>query len=300
MNLHHKLVRYAGAGAVALLTAALAGQGPADADGYYSGSARIASRTLQVIGTNADDDVVLTYPADGSAASVSFTGGRTLDGFDRKQFDSVVVVLGNGDDNFRVATGAPQTDSPVTVFGNRGDDVLQGGNGKDTLYGGRGNDLVDGGLGVDTEFLGSGDDTALWVPGEASDVVRGDSGADSLGFFGGPGVDTMRLDATGTQAVFFREPGGIRMDLNSVESIALRPAGGADRITVTGTEAPESVDVRAVSGTIDVAGLSPRLDIIGAEQADLLQVSTLGGRDSVTVHRGVSDLITTSVDLGVQ
>jgi len=300
MNLHTKVVRYAGACTVAFLTAAVAGQGPANAAGYYGGSAHIANRTLTVVGSNADDDVVLTYPADGTAANVSFNEGKVVGGFDRKQFDSVVVVLGNGDDTFRVVAGAPQTDSPVTVFGGNGDDVLQGGNGRDTLYGGRGNDLVDGGLGVDTEFLGFGDDTALWVPGEASDVVHGDFGTDTLDFFGGAGVDSMTLNATGRTAVLFREPGQIRMDLDSVEAVTLRPAGSADRITVNGTDAPEQVDVRAAGDHVDVSGLAPHLTIIGAEKADQLQINTLGGRDSVTQHRGVSDLITTSVDLGVQ
>lgn len=298
MKLPHKLVRVAGLGAVATLTAAVTGLGPASASAYAGPSAQILNRTLILTGTNAPDDVVLTFPADGSAASVDFSGGNVFGGFDRRQFDAVSVALGNGDDHFRVASGAPLTDSPITVDGGNGDDTLLGGNVKDTLYGGRGDDTVNGKVGADTEILGSGDDAALWVPGEGSDVVFGGSGADTLAFDGGGGADSMTLNATGERAVFLREPGTIRMDLDSVEVVVARPLAGADRITVNGTEAPESVDVLDNAGVVDVVGLQPRLEIVGAEKADGLQVNTLGGHDDVEVDPDVANLITASVDLG--
>src|SRR5689334_19354299 len=299
MNLQNKLVRYAGAGAVAMLTAALASQGPANA-AAPSVTAQIASRTLLITGSNAGDDVVLTFPSDGSAASVNFSGDLVVGGFDRSQFDSVSVALGNGNDHFRVVSGRPTTDSPITVDGGNGDDTLLGGNAADVLYGGRGDDVVDGALGTDIEFLGQGADRAEWVPGEGNDVVHGDRGEDTLAFDGGAGADAMVLDATGEQSVFFRSPGNIRMDLDSVEVVAVRPLAGADRLTINGTDAAESVDVTAAGGTVDVDGLFPRTEIIGAEKADGLQVNTLGGHDSVTLGAGVADLITAAFDLGAQ
>jgi Ca2+-binding RTX toxin-like protein len=298
MNLTSKLLRYAGLGAAATLTAALAHLGPAGAATYPRQSPHIVDRTLVIAGTNGADDVVLSFPADGSAAVVDFADGYPVGGFDRKQFDAVSVFLGNGDDRFRVASGAPQTDSPITVDGGNGADTLFGGNAKDVLDGGRGDDVVNGKVGADTEFLGSGDDTALWVPGEGSDVVHGNRGDDTLGFDGGAGIDTMTLNANGEQSVFLRDPGTIRMDLDSVEALVLKPLGGADRLTINGTDAPEAVDVRADAGAVEVDGLLPRTSILGPEKVDVLPVNTLGGRDRVEVAPGVVDLITTSVDLG--
>jgi len=298
MNLNTKLLRYAGLGAAATLTAALAHVGPADAAAYPDRSAQLVGRTLLITGTNGADDIVLAFPVGGSAAVVDFSDGSQVGRFDRRQFDSVSVFLGNGDDRFKVSPGDPLTDSPVTVDGGNGDDTLSGGNAKDVLYGGRGDDTLDGGVGADTEFLGQGDDTALWVPGEGSDVVHGDRGEDTLAFDGGGGVDSMTLDATGEQSVFFREPGGIRMDLDSVEAVVAKPLAGADRLTVNGTDAPESVDVAVDAGRVVVTGLVPRLEIVGPEPIDALQLNTRGGLDRVDVQPDAGHLIPTSVDLG--
>jgi Ca2+-binding RTX toxin-like protein len=298
MTIPHTFLRYAGPGAVATLIAALVGLAPAQAGSYAGPSAAVEGSTLQITGTNAADDVVLTFPTDGSAAFVDYAGGQLLGRFDRRDFASVSVSLGNGDDHFRVVSGAPLTDSPITVDGGNGDDTLLGGNVADVLIGGRGNDTIDGGVGADIEFLGQGDDTARWVPGEGSDVVHGGFGEDTLAFDGGAGADAMVLNATGEQSTFFRQPGNIRMDMDSVEVLALKPLAGADRLTINGTDAPEAVAVRDDAGVVDVDGLLPRTEIIGAEKADGLQINTLGGRDSVQVDPTIANLITASVDLG--
>ncbi|MFL6023907.1 MAG: calcium-binding protein [Marmoricola sp.] len=315
MNLPHNLARYAGLGAVAVLTAALAHVGPANAAGYSNQSARVVDHTLRIIGTAGDDHITVAFSADGTTAAVDFADGSPATGFNRSDFTNVTVFLRSGDDQFHAVSGGA-TDPRLGVYGGSGDDVIVGGSGNDVLagadgndelrggpgvdvlYGDRGDDVLDGGIGVDTEFLGSGADTALWVPGEGSDVVHGGLGADTLAFSGGSGADAMTLNATGEQAVFLREPGAIRMDLDSVELVAVKPLAGADRLTVNGTDAPESVDVRAEAGHVEVTGLLPRTTILGAEQIDGLQINTLGGRDRVQLHAGVADLITTTFDLG--
>lgn len=297
MRIPPPLLRYAGLGAAATLTAALTGLGPADA-APYAARAQIVDRTLLVTGTSASDDIVLAFGADGSPAVVDFSDGNPVGGFDRRQFDAVTVLLGNGDDRFRVASGAPLTDAPITVDGGNGDDALFGGNGKDVLDGGRGDDTVDGAGGVDTQFLGTGDDRALWLPGEGSDVVHGGRGEDTLAFDGGAGVDLMTLNATGAQAVFLRDPGSIRMDLDAVEVVAVKPLAGADRLAINGTDAAESVAVDAEAGVVTVDGLLPRTEVIGAEPIDRLALNTLGGHDRVDVSDAAAALIPTTVDLG--
>jgi len=315
MNLPHTLARSAGLGAIAVLTMAFV-PGPAGAAGFSNHAAQVVDHTLQIMGTNADDNITLTFSADGNSASVDFADGSSAARFDRRDFSTVAAFLRNGDDQFHTVSGGTVADPHLGVYGGTGSDTIVGGSGNDTLcgaegddflrggagvdrlYGDQGVDNLDGGAGVDTEFLGSGDDTALWVPGEANDFVLGGHGEDTLAFDGGGGVDTMTLNATGEQAVFLRDPGTIRMDLDSVEVVAVRPLAGADRLTINGTDAAESVDVRNNAGVVEVDGLLPRTEIIGAEQADGLQVNTLGGSDSVHLDPTVANLITASVDLG--
>ncbi|MFL6106045.1 MAG: calcium-binding protein [Marmoricola sp.] len=315
MNLPHNLARYAGLGAVAVLTAALAQVGPADAAAGSQPSARVVDHTLRIIGTAGEDRITVAFSADGASAAVAFADGSPATGFNRSDFANVAVFLRSGDDQFHAVSGGAG-DPRIGVYGGSGDDVivggsgddvlagadgndeLRGGPGADVLYGDRGEDVIDGGIGADTEFLGSGADAALWVPGEGSDIVHGGRGADTFAFTGGASADSMTLNATGQQSVFLREPGSIRMDLDSVEVLALKPLGGADRLTVNGTDAPESVDVRNDAGHVVVTGVTPRVTILGSEQVDGLQLNTLGGHDRVQLHAGVSDLITASVDLG--
>ena len=72
----------------------------------------------------------------------------------------------------------------LTLDGGEGDDDLRGADGADTLLGGNGDDHVDGNLGADTALLGAGDDRFQWDPGDGSDTVEGQSGADALDFNG--------------------------------------------------------------------------------------------------------------------
>jgi hypothetical protein len=54
-----------------------------------------------------------------------------------------------------------------------------------------------------------------------------------------------------------------------------------------------------VASTVVVSGLPAQLQVAGSEAAnDGLQINTLGGKDSVSVASGVSQLINPSVDLG--
>lgn len=84
--------------------------------------------------------------------------------------------------------------------GGSGNDVLEGGSGHDTLYGGEGDDLLEGGRENDVLFGGEGKDTLLGGSGDdlveggqGDDVLKGNSGDDTLD--GGLGADDIRGDA---------------------------------------------------------------------------------------------------------
>ncbi len=63
-----------------------------------------------------------------------------------------------------------------TLNGGLGDDSLQGGVGNDVISGKRGNDLLNGGAGRDTLFGGQGDD--VLVGSRGADVLTGGAGFD--------------------------------------------------------------------------------------------------------------------------
>jgi len=81
-----------------------------------------------------------------------------------------------------------------SVFGNKRDNLLEGGCGRDILFGRRGDDTLDGGPGGDKLFAGRGDDTLIF---DASDQGRKHWQWDV--YNGGKGHDTLRLEFTAEQ-----------------------------------------------------------------------------------------------------
>jgi hypothetical protein len=325
MNLHRKLASYLGLAAAATTATALVSVGPADATSYEQASASVAGNTLTVIGTDAADAISVAFSADGATALVDLGHGTAAQSFERRTFNSVAVFLRAGDDQFRASSGGTQfADPPLTVVGGEGDDDLRGGRAADVLFGGQGRDVVDGGVGADTQILGGGADTAVWLPGEGSDVVIGGTGKDTLDFVGSNLNEVMALSANGDRALFTRDLGGIRMDLDGVEALDVATLGGADSVTVDnqpetgvleanidlsvpggtadgpdriqlfGTNGADKVDVSAHAGTVDVKGLPTRTAISGSDLTDSLAIDTLGGDDRVVVDRDVFGLIGTA------
>jgi Ca2+-binding RTX toxin-like protein len=344
MNHRQKITRSLGLAAMATMAVALVGAPTAYATPSRTASASVAGAVLTISGSNAGDNITVDFR---SPDSVAVDLGGATQSFARSGLASVSVFLGNGDDAFSIATGgSASTDLPLDVaggngrdtiagganvdflFGESGDDRLLGGAGTDVLFGDRGNDFVNGQVGADTELLGSGDDTAAWLPGEGSDNIIGDSGADTLAFTGAGGDEVMSLSANGRSAVFLRSPGAIRMDLDGVERLALTTLGGVDAVTVNdlsgtdlveasvdlsaagvgdlkddivtvnGTDAADSIAVAALAGGVDISGLRPETVITGNEPTDHLNINARDGADQVAVSDAAKALINVLVDLG--
>jgi Ca2+-binding RTX toxin-like protein len=215
-----------------------------------------------------------------------------------------------GDDTFS-ATGNLAALIKLTVDGGAGNDQLLGGNGKDTLLGGDGNDFVDGNQGDDVGLLGAGDDTFQWDPGDNSDVVEGQDGTDTLAFNGANVNERMEASANGGRVRFTRDVGNVVLDLNDVETIAVKALGGVDTVIVddlSGTDVvrvnadlaasgggddaqPDNVVVNATSGDdvasvsgdgagVQVAGLPALVSVTGGSAvSDRLTVNALAGDD---------------------
>jgi Ca2+-binding RTX toxin-like protein len=253
--------------------------------------------------------------------------------------DDVIVAAGNAGTvnvfNFTSLTAAvairhaEAANDLLTVKGLGGDDLVEasalpadaiklaidGGANVDLLFGGGGDDFIDGGQANDTAFLGTGDDVFLWNPGDGSDVVEGEGGADTLLFNGADGDENIDLSANGARFAFFRQPGNITMDTNDVETSVFNALGGADTITVNdltgtdvtqvnlnlqnppgsalgdgaadhvvvnGTAGDDAIVVTGAAGNADVTGLSAAVVITHAEAAnDRLDINTLAGNDTV-------------------
>ena len=355
MNIHSNLGRNLGLAAVATTALGLVGVGgtaqaapSAPAPASASASASVANNTLTITGTDGDDAISVSFVANDANTVLVDLGNGATESFDRGTFTAVSVFLGRGDDQFRTLSGGSTvTDPPLNVFGGDGDDAILGGAGNDTLSGGAGDDELrggggvdllignrgvddaDGGVGNDTEILGTGGDTALWVPGEGNDLITGGAGHDTLAFTGSDLNEIMSLSANGNNAVFLRDLGNIRMDLDGVENVDVRALGGADTLTVNnlegtgvrhadldlsaqlggadrqqdkvivnGTNNADRIDVQAHHGAVDVAGLQADTVITGSEPTDQLQVNSQGGNDRVEVHDDAAAVIGVGVDLG--
>src|SRR5205807_275428 len=134
--------------------------------------------------------------------------------------------------------GADIVDASGLVTGPSGL-TINGGAGDDLLTGSQGNDTIIGGTGLDTAFMGDGDDTFVWNPGEASDIVEGQGGFDTLQFNGANIAEKFDISANGSRVRFTRDIGGVTMDVNGTEQINVVALGGADLVTVndlTGTD----------------------------------------------------------------
>ena len=97
------------------------------------------------------------------------------------------------------------------MYGNEGNDTLDGGKGEDSLYGGEGNDTLYGGDGNDTLFGQDGNDTLyggakndILTGGEGNDTLYGENGDDTYTFGIGDGRDTV-YDTGGSDVIRFLE-----------------------------------------------------------------------------------------------
>lgn len=188
---------------------------------------------------------------------------------------------------FPVVFGSPNADvlkgsatSGVTIFGQFGDDLIEGGSGNESLRGNAGADTVRGGLGNDTMFAGSfdvdtphpadtvafdgvagpagvnvnlaantasgeGDDTVYGFPNvigsDFADSISGDGQANTL--TGGAGIDTV-LGLAGADTLQLRDGLGDTGDCGADGDTAVVDAGGLD--TLIGCEAVDDGTVAAV------------------------------------------------------
>ncbi len=238
---------------------------------------------LTVTGTANGEAIALRLAA-GSANTlqVDFGDDGTADAaFDRGTFNRIVVQAGDGNDRIRIdQVNGAFADEETTLDGGAGNDVVVGGDGDESLSGGAGADNIDGNKGADRADLGAEDDTFVWDPGDGSDVIEGRAGQDSLVFNGAPVDEAMFMERDGQRAVFTRNVGNVRMDMDGVEVTNLTMLSGFDNFSIsddmTGTAMRQvNVDMSASGGGGD--RFSDSVNVKGTPNADHITATAQGG-----------------------
>lgn len=243
--------------------------------------------------------------------------------------EKLVVNMNGGNDSFS-ASGNLAPLIQITVDGGAGDDFIVGSNGADRLLGGDGNDFIDGNQGNDVAIMGAGNDTFQWDPGDASDVVEGQDGFDTMVFNGSNLNENITLSANGERLRLTRDLGNVTMDTDDVERVDVNALGGTDTIVVndlTGTDVTEinlnlaatdgegdgAADTVVVNGTygedaaivvgdatgVSVLGLAAQINITGSESLhDTLTFDLLAGDDVLNAQGLAANALKLTADGG--
>ena len=120
------------------------------------------------------------------------------------------------------------------LFGQAGNDTLNGRGGVDLLFGGTENDTLTGGDADDQAFGEAGNDRMIWNPGDDTDLNEGGAGTDTVEVNGG-GAERFAITANGARVRFDRvTPAPFSIDIGTSENLVLN-AGADDDIVEAGT-----------------------------------------------------------------
>ena len=189
---------------------------------------------LAIAGTEASDKIALRLKAGDpdSSRSTSATTARPTSASSASRSHGSRSTPGPATTpSVSTRATAPSRRIPTTIAG-RTETTRWPAAGAETLLGGDGNDSLDGNGGQRPGVLGAGDDTFVWDPGDGSDVVEGEAGADTMRFNGANIAEQVDLSANGNRLRFFRDQANITMDTAGVERVDFNALGGADLVTV--------------------------------------------------------------------
>ena len=118
---------------------------------------------LLITGTSANDTIVVEPGPTARTLKVTSTASASTW---PKPSGRIIVIGGGGDDHIQIAGGVT---NPAWLYGDAGDDRLNGGGGHSLVIGGDGNDQIHGGGGRD-----------VLIGGEGADKLVGNAGDDIL------------------------------------------------------------------------------------------------------------------------
>lgn len=160
--------------------------------------------------------------------------GTAVD-YNANEVTKIIFIGFGGDDVFTNSTSIPSAmygqDGNDTLNGGSGDDVVVGGTGNDVLNGNGGNDRIVGALGNDTINGGTGNDRIFGSAGV--NLIHGDAGDDVI--YGGNEADTIHGDAgidqifaLGGDDILYSGTGGVAGSSGASQGDLLMGHGGND------------------------------------------------------------------------
>jgi len=166
-------------------------------------------------------------------ASVSYTLGANVEALRLMGVTGAVDAHGNAGNNWLNAVWvdvAPAAGTQIRLYGEGGNDDLQGSRYGDLLDGGTGADRMTGGLGNDSYVVDNAGDIVVEQAGAGYDVVTS-----SIGYALGDNVEALRLVSVAAGASVVAQGNDLNNELNAVwvdqqAKISLLGEGGNDRL----------------------------------------------------------------------
>ena len=185
---------------------------------YVSGEDKISLGAAISSVSLSGDDAIFTVGKNTLTIKDAKYQELTLIDADGNEFTTIIGGAIYDDDSAKNVTlkadialaDATERTTAIKIVGNKLDNEILGGNGKDSLYGGDGNDYISGFAGNDKLYGQNGDDT-LWG-GSGNDTLTGGDGADTFIYNIGEGKDVISdfanddmLQITGTFSAKYNE-----------------------------------------------------------------------------------------------
>ena len=287
---------------------------PAGAVPPPSPTVTFSKGVLTITGTAADDGLVVGATTAGSTTrgTVTLNGKEVLGGTVPVPDVALIKINGGGGNNVLKFDETSGIELPRGEFvGGAGRDAMTGGSGADSFVGAAGIDRVVGGAGNDTVSLGDGSDQFTWNPGDGSDHVDGDAGADALLINGSAARDVFDSKVTGGRAsIRLIAPPFDSVDFGGFEQLKVDTGSGDDDVFVAALPVTAATQVRLNLGsptgndhdsvTVSLADDSEKVRAIGSRTAGItvsgMAVPVLtSGTEKLTVVGGFgNDLIDAS------
>lgn len=156
-------------------------------------SVELAGSTLNITGTDQNDEIVVYRSSDNSTLWASINGVETTH-YDQSSIFAIYIDAKEGDNRIDVDE---RTTENVSVRTGSGNDTILTGQGNDNVQSGAGRDYIRTRSGNDVVNAGSGHDTVYGNGG--NDYLIGDTGNDKLN--GGRGIDKA-VGANGSDRIF--------------------------------------------------------------------------------------------------
>ncbi len=246
---------------------------------------------------------VIIHKGPGGGTSNEIRGGS---GDDYIELGSAIAVSVDlyGDAGNDYIQGGPNDD---TIEGGDGDDQILGGGGVDTIEGGEGSDMITGGLDADDLYGETGPDVFYWSKGDGQDnVIDGGDGSDTLVITANDTDEVIEVSRNASDIVvtWTSENPALALTGISIEGLDINLAEGSDTFTMEDILGSGLTDIALDLGDYDTNDEDADIVLLkGSSANDSFILDSAGGLLNVTrvgvynvtitnAHRASGDALT--------